>query len=431
MTVGGSSTSSAAVCLEHLASWARLRRGRQHIRNYQLQALQRLIRHAADQVPYYRQAFESAQVGPADLRSLDALAHFPISSKSDLQRAPLASRFAAGFNVENCRVHETSGSTGERLLIARTPTEELRLFGLRLRSQILNVLRPWHRRFIIGASPRKLAAHKLGVFRTSGVDLSLSPKEMLDKAELHRPHIIKGPPGALELLLEEDPQRLTALSLEFILSGAEQLPGGLRDRLEECCACRVIDSYGAVECNLIAWECRHCGMYHTCDDSVIVEVLNGDRPALPGQEGDVIVTALHSYAMPFIRYRIGDRVRLPASSSSCSIPFGVIHKIQGRSVDYLRFPGNIAVSPYQIMDQLDAIPEVSRYHVLQDETHSVRVTFEAAGTHDPSIEHRVRDSLKQVLPADVFIESRRVDRIDSRSATKRRFVQSRITSAAA
>jgi phenylacetate-CoA ligase len=390
-----------------------------------------LIRHAADKVPYYRQAFASAQVGPADLRSLNALARFPISSKSDLQQAPVASRFAAGFNVENCRVHETSGSTGERMIIARTPTEELRLFGRRLRSQILNGLRPWHRRLVIGASPRKLAAQKLGVFRTWGVDLSLSPTEMLDEPESLRPHVIKGPPGALELLLQEDPHRLAALSLELILSGAEQLPGGLRERLEKRCACRVIDSYGAVECNLIAWECRRCGMYHTCDDSVIVEVLNGDRPALPGEEGDVIVTVLHSYAMPFIRYRIGDRVLLPASSSSCRIPFGVIRKIQGRSVDYLRFPSNIAVSPYEIMDQLDAIPEVRRYHVLQDETHSVKVTFEAAAAHDPSIEHRVRDSLKQVLPGNVVIQSRHVDRIDSTSAAKRRFVESRTTSAVA
>ena len=429
--MGGFSTGPAVVCLEHLASWARLLRGRESVRRYQLRALQRLVRHAGDQVPYYRRIFASAQVGPADLRSLDALTQFPISSKNDFQQAPLSSRFAAGFSVDNCRVHETSGSTGERMLIARTPTEELRLFGRRLRSQILNGLRPWHRRLIIGASPRKLASHKLGVFRTSGMDLSLSPKQMLDEAERLRPHIIKGPPGALEVLLQEDPQRLSALSLELILSGAEQLPAGLRDRLEAHCACRVIDSYGAVECNLIAWECSRCGMYHTCDDSVIVEVWNGDRPAAPGEEGDVVVTALHSYAMPFIRYRVGDRVLLPVSPAPCNIPFGVIHRIQGRSVDYLRFPGNIAVSPYQIMDQLDSIQEIRRYQVVQDDARSVQVTFEAAVANVSSIEQRVRDSLKQVLPGGVVIQSRRVDRIDSTAASKRRFVQSRITSAVA
>jgi hypothetical protein len=97
----------------------------------------------------------------------------------------------------------------------------------------------------------------------------------------------------------------------------------------------------------------------------------------------------------------------------------------------LRFPGNIAVSPYEIMDQLDSITEVRRYQVLQDETYSVQVMFEAAAAHDPSIEHRVRDSMKQVLPGDVVIHSRRVDRIDSTAAAKRRFVQSRITSAVA
>jgi phenylacetate-CoA ligase len=427
--MGGFSTGSATACLEHLASWTRLLGGRQLIRRYQLRALQRLVRHAADRVPYYRQAFAAAQVGPADLRCLDDLARFPISSKSDLQQAPLASRFAAGFSLDNCRFHDTSGSTGERMLIARTPAEELRLFGRRLRSQILTGLRPSRRRLIIGAHPRQLAAHKLGVFRTSGIKLSYSPKEMLDQAERLRPHILKGPPGALELLLEADPQRLSALGLQMILTGAEQLSGGLRNRLEQCRGCKVLDSYGAVECNLIAWECRRCRMYHTCDDAVIVEVWNGNQPALPGEEGDVVVTALHSYAMPFIRYRIGDRVTLPASSPPCSITFGVLAKIQGRSVDYLRFPGNIAVSPYSIMDELDSFLEVRRYQVVQDETHSVKVKFEAAAPYDPLIEQRVGDRLKRVLPRDVVIESRRVDRIDSTADLKRRFVQSRITSA--
>jgi phenylacetate-CoA ligase len=77
------------VCLEHFASWTRLLRGPENIRRYQLRALQRLVRHAADQVPYYRQAFASAQVSPADLSSLSDLARFPISSKTDLQQTRL------------------------------------------------------------------------------------------------------------------------------------------------------------------------------------------------------------------------------------------------------------------------------------------------------------------------------------------------------
>jgi hypothetical protein len=66
---------------------------------------------------------------------------------------------------------------------------------------------------------------------------------------------------------------------------------------------------------------------------------------------------------------------------------------------------------------------------VQDETHSVKVKFEAAAPYDPLIEQRVGDRLKRVLPRDVVIESRRVDRIDSTADLKRRFVQSRITSA--
>jgi hypothetical protein len=74
---------------------------------------------------------------------------------------------------------------------------------------------------------------------------------------------------------------------------------------------------------------------------------------------------------------------------------------------------------------------VRRNQVLQEETHSVKVNCEAAAAHDELIEQRVGDRLKRVLPRDVVIETRRVDRIDPTPNMKRRFVQSRITSAGA
>lgn len=419
-----SAMSSAAAALEHVTSWPRLVSSPQQIRAYQLRQLRRLARHAEQRVPYYAQRFAQSGVSPGDIQRLDDLRKLPVSDKQDYQDSLIADRFASGVRSRDCRLYETSGSTGQRMVVARTPKEDLRLFGRRLRSQVLSGLRPWHRRLLMGASPRQLANHRLGIFRTSSVDLALPPSEMLNVAERLRPHVLKGPPGAFEQIIDVAPARLAALSLKLIFTGGELLSESIRTLLESVSGCPVVDFYGAVECNLIAWECLHCGLYHTCDDSVIVEVLNGNRPAGPGEEGDVVVTALHSYAMPFIRYRIGDRVRRSKQHPSCSVPFGMIESIQGRSNDYLHFTNGVSVSPYQVMDELDEIPEIRRYQVIQEHSNRVAVEYETSEAEEQAVSERVQLNLRRVLPSSVTIEARRVENIGIDPSEKRRFVRS-------
>jgi phenylacetate-CoA ligase len=80
----------------------------------------------------------------------------------------------------------------------------------------------------------------------------------------------------------------------------------------------------------MAWECRHSGDLHTCDDGVLIEVLVDGRPAEPGERGEVVVTNLHAYAMPFIRYRIGD-VATREAPCGCGAPFAAIGEIRSSS----------------------------------------------------------------------------------------------------
>lgn len=413
---------SLALGFDQMGAWTLLRRDRRAVQEFQLRMLRELVAHAAAEVPYYSRLLAKAKIQP-EIENLEEFRGIPVSEKSDLQSCAMEDRFARSVDRKTCRFHETSGSTGERIVTARTPAEESRLFGRRLRAQVLAGLRPWHQRLVLGAPPRRFFAHRVGAFRTAGVDLSRSLVEMMDEAERVGADVIKGPPGTLERIAEEHPQRLAGLRLEMILTGAEQLSPGARSLINRTADCPVIDSYGSVECNLIAFECRRCGLYHTCDDSVFVETLRPDgSSAEPGEEGDVVVTALLSRAMPFVRYRIGDRVRLPRTTPECEIPFGAIERISGRSVDHLRFEGGLRLSPYQVMDELDEITEVRRYFVIQESARSVSVQYEARGAGD-GLPELIRRQLARVLPAGVEIEPRRVERIVTPPDQKRRFVQ--------
>lgn len=405
---------------EHLVAWRRLYASPESVRRYQERALQRLMRRA---IAYYSRVLQNAGLRPNDINTLESLRRVPITTKTSLQAAPLEDRFNLDVPRERCSIHETSGSSGQPMVIARTPQENMRLWGRRLRTQMLGGVRPHLRRVILGVPPRQNIAHRLGMFPVSGIPLTTDLKSMVAELERRRPDILKGPPGTLDLLAGLYPERLKALRLRRIFTGSEQLPQRTRERIEQGFGCRAADLYGAVEFNLIAWECLQCGHYHTCDDSVIVEVMNGGRPALPGEDGEIVVTALHSYAMPFLRYKIGDVVRLPAKRRACKIGFGSIEQIQGRVVDYLHFEGTPLMSPYVLINQLDVIPGLRRYHVEQTSPLTVIVRCELV---HPEMERDViRDVTvrsREVIPTAVGLKIEIAENIAYDPERKRRSV---------
>ncbi|UCG71568.1 MAG: phenylacetate--CoA ligase family protein [Chromatiales bacterium] len=385
--------------------------------------MRRLVAHAYREVAYYRKAFGDAEVTPADIRTLDDLARLPITTKSDLQGTAIADRLAADAGKEDFVVHETSGSTGEAMRICRRHAEERFLFGRRLRALILSGLRPWDRRLILGATPKQFLPHRLGLFRLSGIPLEVEPLKMIEEIERCHPTVLKGPPTTLELLLDDYSERLAALPLRRVFTGAEHLSPGTRARLERTCGSPVIDLYGATECNLIAWQCLGCGAYHTCDDAVIVEVMCGDRPARPGEDGEVVITALHSYFMPFIRYRVGDVVRVPADRPACRIGFGAIERVQGRAIDYLQFPDGTRLSPYMVMNKLDAIKGMRRYEVRQVSPLQIEVRYQLlAGTDSGPTGARIREECQRLFPGDTELQFERVESFNVSPTEKRRFI---------
>ena len=263
----------------------------------------------------------------------------------------------------------------------------------------------------------------------TGIPLESTATEIVEQLEVRRPHVLKAPPSILEQLLDECPDRMSDLGLKMVFAGAEHLPGRTRRRINQICRCPVIEFYGACECNLIAWHCVQCGRYHTCDDGVLVEVLRDGRQVEPGEEGEVVITALHSFAMPFIRYRVGDVVRLPRTPESCSIGFGTIESIEGRTVEYLSFPGGFKISPYTLMDQLDTLENVARYEAEQTGPRTLLVRFQPeSASRVPELSEIIRGRCGDILPSGVEVRTEAVERFVLTPGEKRRFIRSRQTS---
>ena len=394
--------------------------GHQAIRRYQDRRVVRLLRHAWQRVPYYRRLMDQAGLDPDRATGVDDLARLPLSRRVELQAVPFADRLAAGTTPEGCVDFGTSGSTGSPLRLLRTQREQTLLFGFRLRAQILSGLRPQHRRVNLGSPPKVFLAHRLGIFRTSNLPLNLTLDEMVEQLRILRPDVLYGIPNLLEPMVRRIPVTvLRGMGVRLVFSGAEPLSRPLHDEIEAAFACPVIDYYGAHEVNLLAWECRHCGQYHTVDDSVVIEVLRDGCPVKPGEEGEIFVTALHSFAMPLIRYELGDVVRRPAQPRPCRIGFGCLEQVAGRKVEFLPLPSGAHVNPYAVAYALDQLGGLETFQVVQQALDRVEVRFVPGPRAGADLGQRILAGARSLFPPEVALAARAVSEIPPGPSGKR------------
>jgi phenylacetate-CoA ligase len=184
-----------------------------------------------------------------------------------------------------------------------------------------------------------------------------------------RPGLVVSYPGMLAQLGEALRQSgREDIRPRFLASGGEVLTRARRRQIEAGWQAPVHELYGCWEADLVAWQCRSTGLFHVCDDSLVLEVVRDGRAAAPGERGEVVLTSLHGWAMPLIRYRLGDLVTRGPETCPCGQPFGTIAAIQGRMLDLFRLPDGRLVHPYEILSDLkeDAFRWIRQYQLVQE-----------------------------------------------------------------
>jgi phenylacetate-CoA ligase len=126
--------------------------------------------------------------------------------------------------------------------------------------------------------------------------------------------------------------------LREVRSYGEMLPPDLRELCQEAWGVPLTDSYSAAEIGIIALQCPQSTAYHVQSEHVLVEILNPTgRPCAPGESGRVVVTPLHNFAMPLIRYELGDFAEV-GPPCVCGRGLPVLTRILGRRRNMLRVP---------------------------------------------------------------------------------------------
>jgi len=253
--------------------------------------------------------------------------------------------------------------------------------------------------------------------RRAHIGCRLPLERIVREMEAFRPNVIIGYSGVLARLACELLQRGgRRIRPRFLQADSEVLTSTMRIQIREGFGAPVFEMYDSYEFNMLAWECGSTGELHVCEDGVVLEVLKDGRPCPEGERGEVVATGLHSYAMPFIRYRLGDVVTQGTESCGCGLPFSTIRSVQGRMIDHFPLPDGRLLHPYDIVNMLyDAAGWLGQYQLMQERTD--RIVLRIVPIADPPpdgvacIEARVKSLLgplvefAAVLVAGIEIET--------------------------
>ncbi|WP_432450380.1 phenylacetate--CoA ligase PaaK [Aliiroseovarius marinus] len=346
---------------------------RDEIAATQLERMKWSLKHAYDNVPFYKKSFDDAGVHPDDLKSLSDLAKFPFTVKQDLRDNYPFGLFAVP-REEIARVHASSGTTGQPTVVGYTKNDLAMWGSVVARCMRASGLRKGdvlHNAYGYGLFTGGLGVHGgaeaagLTVVPVSG---GMTQRQVRLIEDFRADGITVTPSYALSILDEYAKQGLDPREspLKVGIFGAEPWTNNMRREIEEAFDMHAVDIYGLSEVigPGVANECVETkdGL-HIWEDHFYPEIINPDTGEVveDGELGELVFTSLTKEGFPIIRYRTRDLTRLlPGTARSMRR----MEKITGRSDDMIILRG-VNVFPTQIEEQLMDVPTLSPHFQIE------------------------------------------------------------------
>jgi len=398
----------------------------------QARRLAALLEHAFTNVPYYRVIARTAGI---DVRRSDPraiLAKLPLLSKDDIRaHGPSMIWHEAPGGVFP---HNTGGSTGEPLTFHFDRRRQAYDQAARIRTHRWFGVDLGDRELLLWGSPIELRRTdrmrglRDRLFNQRMLNaFAMSPTRMDDYLAAiarFRPQALFGYPSSLALLADHAAQRGFALprsALRATFVTGEVCYPHHRRVLADVFGAPVADGYGSREAGFIAHECPQ-GAMHIMAENVLVEIVRDGVAVADGEEGEIVITHLDAYAMPFVRYRTGDVGRLRAGRCGCGRGLPLMEMVTGRSTDFLYLPDGTIRHALSIIYPLRELAGVRQFRVRQQSDYATTVSIVAQPDHDGLSGEIVSRAVRSVVGSDVRLDVEFVPAIPPLGSGKHRYV---------
>jgi phenylacetate-CoA ligase len=398
---------------------------------HQRRQIDQLAAHAHAQSAFWRARLDAAGYG-SGAGWWDAL---PILTRIEAQAAG-AGLMARSVPPSHGGVGraKTTGSTGTPLDIAKTDLAMLFWKAITLRDSL------WHARDLRG----KLAAIRVGAQRQEspmwgeayegydcgpGVacDARDDVDQQLDWLLAQQPQILLTHPSNMRALAIRSRERGCALpSLREARTYSESLPADLRDLVQATWGVRISDLYSANEVGYVALQCPESGLYHVQSEDVLVEVVGDDgRPCAAGESGRVVVTSLHNFAMPLLRYDLGDFATV-GGPCPCGRTLPTLAAILGRTRNMMRLPGGRSAWPGFPLNALVELEAIRRVKMIQHSLEEIELQMVLSRALTEVEEATLADAVRARLRHPFRVRLTAVERIADGAGNKREDFECRV-----
>ena len=386
------------------------------LRALQEAELEKLLAHAWHSVPLYRTRFEQAGLGPNDVRRLEDLPKFPLLTREE---AVLGFEARKSTEPPLPAIHKTtSGTSGSPLVFAYDRGSEYWRQATKLRGYAWAGYKLGDRSLHFWGSPPVTPPPLTKKIKVS-LDHSIRREyyaDCTDRSEEALARVVRQIQKLRPSVIVCFAQAGAALARHVnetksrdwhdipIIAAAERLFPTDRAVIAEAFGPGIFETYGSREVMLIAAECEaHQGL-HVSMENLVVEVIvrdgSGERPARPGELGEVAITDLHNYGAPFIRYLTGDlAVERERQRCSCGRSLTLLEAVEGRTADTLRDGAGRPVSGLFFNVLFTALADkVRQFQVVQRKDRAIDLKIVPSNLFDDSLLEVVREHCGRFIP---------------------------------
>jgi phenylacetate-CoA ligase len=385
-----------------------------------LERIKRLLEFAGEQVPYYRDLFRDLGFDPRGVLSLTDLQTLPVLTRQIIQ-AQGKRMLAEEAPARSVSIYITGGTTGVALQGWQDPSFYAHTEAAVWMGDMAAGRRYGTRSAYLWGAPKDMTPYTgwRGLARNWLRNEYFFDNHFIWDGRLHQIHdalhtlnpgvLVAWASSATQLAhyLERDGLRPRYPRCAVITSG-EVLEADMRAAVERAFPAPVFNRYGSREAGLIAYECdRHLGM-HLSLSNVYLECVGDDVYKTPG---DVLITQLHNYAMPLIRYEMGDLAVLDRRQCTCGRAAPMLERVAGRRMPAFVTTAGILVEGGHLLPAVRRTPGVLEYQLVQEDVGRLRLLLKTVRGFDLEDLATVRADIAEKMGADTELIVEQVERI--------------------
>lgn len=407
------------------------------LKKLQIKKLKQLINYSYNDVPYYHRLFKENNLYPTDINTFNDLKKIPILTKEIIQ-TNLNEMISTEYEINKLYKNYTGGSTGNPIVFYQcnnylNHADAGRIlawyifpgfdYGARTAllwgaSRDIRVSQPFLYRLrkyfdgMITMNSHKMNERKFEIFLKNMIKF--------------KPFILRGYPSVLfqySNYIEKNQKKL--IDLSSIITSGEVLHEFQRKKMEDIFNCHILDSYGCREVSQIAMECKQHNGMHIIMENQIVEILNSNEEVSTNETGDIIVTNLNNYGMPFIRYKVGDRARRSSiDKCHCKRGFELIDSIVGREQGFITTPGKNYINEAFFGYRLAKIVGIREYQIIQNKIDEIIILIVGDEKQIGNQINIILSDMIAELDENIHFEIKYVDKIEKTKTGKYRMLVS-------